>query len=205
MPIKRYIAAIGYLLVFLISAGLIAYGWLMLQFDHAQKALHQGDSARALEVYARAETPFHQIPWFAQLFEDEYKHLSFNQIAILYSQRRNRESLAKLEQLPAYAPALVESSDYCFWMGNLLFRQAVESKDPEASVNALKTALSEYQRGLVSQPDDWDLKFNYELVRKIFSQQDRDRKKQEQKVKSIMEKMRPQEPSRQEMAPEKRG
>ena len=205
MPIKRYVTTTGYLIVFLISAGLIAYGWLMLQFDHAQKALHQGDSARAMEVYARAEAPFQKIPWLADLFKDEYKHLSFNQVSILYSQRRNQEALAKLEQLPAHAPVLVESSDYSFWMGNLLFRQAAESKDPETSVNALKTALSEYQRGLVSQPDDWDLKFNYELVRKIFSQQDRDRKKQEQKVKSIMEKMRPQDPSRQELAPEKRG
>jgi hypothetical protein len=113
--------------------------------------------------------------------------------------------LAKLEELPADAPTLVESADYSFWMGNLWFRQAVESKNPETSVNALKAALSEYQKGLVAQPDDWDLKFNYELVRNIFGQQDRNRQQQEQKVKTLIEKMRPQEPSRQEVAPEKHG
>ena len=205
MPIKKYVALTVYLFVFLISSGLLAYGWLMLQFDTAQKALRRGDSAQAMEVYARMEAPFHKVPWLADLFKDDYKHLSFNQVSILYSQGKNQEALAKLEQLPAHAPGLAESSDYSFWMGNLLFRRAVESKDPETSVNALKTAMSEYQRGLASQPDDWDLKFNYELVRNIFSQQDRDRQKQQQKVKSIIEKMRPQEPSRQEIAPEKRG
>ena len=205
MPIKKTVALTAYLIVFLISAGLLAYGWLMLQFDTAQKALRRGDSAQAMEIYARMEAHFHKVPWLPDLFKDEYRHLSFNQVSILYSQGRNQDALAKLEQLPAHAPDLAESSDYSFWMGNLLFRQAVESKDPETSVNALKTAMSEYQKGLASQPDDWDLKFNYELVRKILSQQDRDRQKQEQKVKSLIEKMRPQEPSRQEIAPEKRG
>ena len=90
-------------------------------------------------------------------------------------------------------------------MGNVLFRQAIESKDGETATNSLKAALSEYQRGLAQQPDDWDLKFNYELVRNILAQPDRDRKSQEQKVKSIMDKMRPQDPSQQQMAPEKRG
>jgi hypothetical protein len=90
-------------------------------------------------------------------------------------------------------------------MGNLLFRQALESKDPETVTNALKSAMSEYQRGLAAQPDDWDLKFNYELVRSILVQPERDRKAQEQKVKSIIDKMRPQEPSQQQVAPEKRG
>ena len=205
MPIKKYVALTSYLLVFLISSGLIAYGWLMLQFDTAQKALRRGDLSQAMEIYAPVETAFHKIPWLPDLLKSEYKHLSFNQVSVLYSQSKNQEALAKLEQLTAHAPALAESSDYSFWMGNLLFRQAAESKDPETSVNALKTAMSEYQRGLASQPDDWDLKFNYELVRKVFLQQGRDRQKQEQKVKSIIEKMRPREPSPQEIAPEKRG
>ncbi len=205
MPISKYVAWTGYVLVFTLSAGLLAYGWLMLQFETAQQALRRGDSAKALEIYARAEAPFHQVSWLAALLKDDYSHLSFNQIAILYSQHKNEEALVKLEQLPALVSALADSGDYSFWMGNLLFRQAVESKDAEASVAALKSALSEYQKGLASRPDDWDLKFNYELVRKIFSQQDRDRQKQEQKVKSVIDKMRPQEPSRQDMAPEKRG
>jgi hypothetical protein len=81
----------------------------------------------------------------------------------------------------------------------------LESKDPETVANALKSAMSEYQRGLAAQPDDWDLKFNFELVRNILAQPGRDRKAQEQKIKSIIDKMRPQDPSRQQVAPEKLG
>jgi hypothetical protein len=72
-------------------------------------------------------------------------------------------------------------------------------------MTALKAAMSEYQRGLAAQPDDWDLKFNYELVRNVLARPDRDRKAQEQKVKSLLDKMRPQDPSQQQIAPEKRG
>jgi tetratricopeptide (TPR) repeat protein len=205
MPTRTYTKTLGYILLFVISMSLIGYGWMMRQFERAQNAYRQGDSAQALEIYSAVESPFQKIPWMSALFKEEYAHLNLNEVAILYSQRKYQEALAKLEALPADAPSVVESSDYSFWMGNLLFRQAVESKNPETSVNALKAALSEYQKGLVAQPDDWDLKFNYELVRNIFGQQDRNRQQQEQKVKTLIEKMRPQEPSRQELAPEKRG
>jgi tetratricopeptide (TPR) repeat protein len=205
MPTTTHAKILGYLFLLIISVALIGYGWMMRQFERAQNAYRQGDSARALEIYGEVHSPFQKLPWMSTLFKDEYEHLNLNEVAILYSQRKYQEALAKLEGLPADAPSLVESGEYSFWMGNLLFRQALESKNPETSVNALKGALSEYQKGLVAQPDDWDLKFNYELVRHIFAQQDRNRQQQEQKVKTLIEKMRPQEPSRQELAPEKRG
>jgi tetratricopeptide (TPR) repeat protein len=205
MPIKKYFVTAGYLFLLLLSLGLMGYGWTMRQFETAQNAFHQGDIAGAIESYRRAEMPFQKLPWLAQLFREEYAQVNFNQVAILYHQKQNQEALEKLEQLPTHLPALAESGDYGFWMGNLLFRQATESKNPEASLNALKAALSEYQKGLAAQPDDWDLKFDYELVRSIFAKQDRSQEKQEQKVKSLIDKMRPQDPSQQKMAPEKRG
>jgi len=205
MPIRKYLVTAGYLLLLLLSLGLLGYGWTMRQFEIAQNAFHQGDGAGALESYRRAEIAFQKLPLLAKLFKEEYTQVGFNQVAILYSQKQNQEALEKLEQLPAHLPALAESGDYGFWMGNLLFRQATESKNPEASLNALKGALSEYQKGLAAKPDDWDLKFDYELVRSIFAKQDRNREKQEQKVKTLIEKMRPQDPSQQQMAPEKRG
>jgi tetratricopeptide (TPR) repeat protein len=205
MPTRTYAKTLGYILLFVISVALIGYGWMMRQFERAQNAYRQGDSAQSLEIYGEVDRPFQKLPWMSALFKEEYEHLNLNQVAILYSQGKYREALAKIEGLPADDPSLAENGEYSFWMGNLLFRQALETKNTEASVNALKGALSEYQKGLVAQPDDWDLKFNYELVRHIFSQQDRSRQQQEQKVKTLIEKMRPQEPSRQELAPEKRG
>jgi tetratricopeptide (TPR) repeat protein len=205
MPLKKQITWTGGTVVFLISLGLLAYGWLTLELDRAQKAFSQGDLAGAMAIYARVEGPFQNLPWLTQIVAQEHRQASLNQVAIHYSQRNYADALTKLEQLPAYAPALAESADYSFWMGNVLFRQALESKDPETVANALKSAMSEYQRGLAAQPDDWDLKFNFELVRNILAQPGRDRKAQEQKIKSIIDKMRPQDPSRQQVAPEKRG
>ena len=205
MPIRKYLIATGYLFFLLLSLGLLGYGWMGRQFEAAQNAFQRGESAAALESYRRAEMPFQKLPWLAKLFKEEYTQVNLNQVAILYNQKQNQEAVEKLEQLPAYLPETAESGDYAFWMGNLLFRQATESKNPEASLNALKGALSEYQKGLAAKPDDWDLKFDYELVRAIFAKQDRSQEKQEQKVKTILDKMRPQEPSQQQMAPEKRG
>jgi tetratricopeptide (TPR) repeat protein len=205
MPTRTYAKMLGYILLSVISVALIGYGWMMRQFERAQNAYRQGDSAQALEIYGEVDRPFQKLPWMSALFKEEYEHLNLNQVAILYGQRKYQEAFAKIEGLPADDPSLVANGEYSFWMGNLLFRQALETKNPESSVNALKGALSEYQKGLVAQPDDWDLKFNYELMRHIFAQKDPNRQQQEQKVKTLIEKMRPQEPSRQELAPEKRG
>jgi tetratricopeptide (TPR) repeat protein len=205
MPTITYAKTLGYILLFVISVALIGYGWMMWQFERAQNAYRQGDSAQSLEIYNEVDKPFQKLPWMSALFKEEYEHLNLNQVAILYSQGKYREAFAKIEGLPADDPSLAANGEYSFWMGNLLFRQALETKNTESSVNALKGALSEYQKGLVAQPDDWDLKFNYELVRHIFAQKDQNRQQQEQKVKTLIEKMRPQEPSRQELAPEKRG
>lgn len=205
MPIRKYLVTAGYLLLLLLSLGLLGYGWTMRQFETAQSAFHRGDSAAALEAYQRAELPFQKVPYLARVFKQEYAQVSLNQVTILYNQKQNQEAMEKLELLPTQLPALAESGDYSYWMGNLLFRQAIESKNPEASLNALKGALSEYQKGLAAEPDDWDLKYDYELVRSIFAKQGGDQQKQEQKVKSLIDKMRPQEPSQQQLAPEKRG
>jgi tetratricopeptide (TPR) repeat protein len=205
MPIKRQVSWTVWTLVALISLALLAYAGLTFELERAQTAFEQGDLPRALTIYSRVEGPFEKVPWLSQILAEEHKQASLNQVAILYGQRKNAEALAKLEQLPAYAPTLGASADYGFWMGNVLFRQALESGDPETITTSLKSAMAEYQRGLATQPDDWDLKFNYELVRSILAQPERDRKAQEQKVKSIIDKMRPQEPSRQQVAPEKRG
>ena len=201
----NYAKLAGYVVVFVISAGLIGYGWLTRELDRAQTAVSQGDLTGAMEIYARVERPLRKLPWLAQILPEEHKQASLNQVAILYSQRKIADALAKLEEIPLDAPALVESADYFFWMGNVLFRQALESKDPETSANALRPLCQNTRGDLPLQPDDWDLKFNYELLRSMLAQPDRDRKAQEQKVKSLIDKMRPQDPSQKQLAPEKRG
>jgi hypothetical protein len=82
----------------------------------------------------------------------------------------------------------------------------VDSPDAEEVVQGLQSAAAEYQKGLAAHPEDWDLKYNFELTRQILTQRDQDRKKTGEKVKSILEKLQPvDEKSRQELPAEKRG
>ncbi len=72
-------------------------------------------------------------------------------------------------------------------------------------MNSLKEAAAAYRRGLEVEPDDWDLKYNYEMVQSILSQKGRGRG-QQKKVKSILRKMRQlKKPAEKELPPEKRG
>jgi tetratricopeptide (TPR) repeat protein len=201
---KKLFSPIFYFVIFVVSVGLIGYSWLILQTQIAQRAHEQGDIEAAARIYARAEKPFDFAPWLSRILGEEYKNVSLRQVGILYEQDQTDEAFKKLEQITTTAPSLAESGEYSFWTGNLLFRRALQTKDPEASVNAAKAALSEYQKGLAAQPDDWDLKYDFELVSQIF--QKGDKSKDEQKVKSLVDKMRQNnEPSREELAPEKRG
>jgi hypothetical protein len=58
---------------------------------------------------------------------------------------------------------------------------------------------------LAVAPEDWDLKYNYEVIRQIFAQKEQDSKREGEKVKSILDKMRPTQDKKQEIAPEKLG
>ena len=201
---KRLFTPLFYFVIFIVSVSLIGYGWLILQTQAAQTAHEQGDIQGASQIYGRAEKVFYFVPWLSRILPDEYRDVSLRQVAILYEEDRSDEAFEKLEQISMMAPSLTESGEYSFWTGNLLLRRALQTKDTETSVNAVKAALAEYQKGLAAQPDDWDLKYNFELVSQLF--QKGDKSKDEQKVKSLVDKMRQQnEPSREELAPEKRG
>jgi tetratricopeptide (TPR) repeat protein len=207
MPLlKKLFRPVFLVLIFFLSAGLISYTWWLFQIERGNRALRRGESLSAAEIYQSAEAFLGRVPWLATLFRSDYQKLIFNQVGILYALGRDDEVMDKLDQGTGRAPFLAESGEYSFWTGNVLLRRAVQAKDPEDSLEALKGALSEYQKGLAAEPDDWDLKYNYELVRHILSQKELDKKKEGERVKSILEKMRPTvEPSRQELPPEKRG
>ncbi|MGH7846699.1 MAG: hypothetical protein ACREQW_16245 [Candidatus Binatia bacterium] len=203
---RKVLGPVCYFLIFIGSAALLGYGWLILRIDQAQRAQQRGDTETAAKIYSQAETPFYFVLGLARVLREEYKNVSLSQVSILYGQNRTEDAFKKLEQISTTAPLLMESGEYAFWTGILLFRQALQTKDPEASVNAAKSALSEFQKGLAAQPEDWDLKYNYELVSTIFLQKERSQKREEQKVKSLLDKMRPtNDPSGEDLAPEKRG
>jgi tetratricopeptide (TPR) repeat protein len=193
------------ILVFLCSAGLIGYSWLVFQMSQGVAAARQGELEKAAAILELAETPFRTIPWLARILEDDYNRLIFDQVNLLFAQGDQEVIFDKFEEAVRNSPAIKDQGNFAFWTGNLLFRRAVTSQDGEEALGYLKSSLAEYQRGLAVAPEDWDLKYNYEVVRQILAQKGQEGKKEGEKVKSILDKMRPPQGKKQEIAPEKLG
>ncbi len=205
MPLKKYIWTTSLILIFFVSSGLLYYAWWLFQIRRGNLALRKGDTQRAAEIYEIAEAPFRRFPPLARVLRDDYQKLVFNHVGSLYAKGKDNEVTEKLEKEAARAPFLSQTGEYAFWTGSVLLLRDTRSEDPEIMLKSLNAAISIYRKGLETQPDDWDLKYNYELVRHVLSQESSGRKKEE-RVKSILKKMRPLvKPEREELPPEKRG
>jgi tetratricopeptide (TPR) repeat protein len=202
---KKFFWLAFLILIFFCSAGLIGYSWLVFQISRGVAAARHGELEIASAIFERAETPFRKVPWLSRILEEDYKGLIFDQVNVLFTQEEPEVIFDKFEEAVSNAPSIKDQGDFSFWMGNLLFRRAVASQDSEQTLTYLKSALAEYQRGLAVAPEDWDLKYNYEVIKQIFAQKEQDSKKNGEKVKSILDKMRPTPEKKQEIAPEKLG
>jgi tetratricopeptide (TPR) repeat protein len=202
---KKFLWSVFLILVFLCSAGLIGYSWLVFQMSQGVAAARHGELEKAAAIFELAETPFRTIPWLSRILQDDYNRLIFDQVNVLFTQGDQEVILDKFEEAVRNSPAIKDQGNFAFWTGNLLFRRAVASQDGEEALGYLKSSLAEYQRGLAVAPEDWDLKYNYEVVRQILAQKGQEGKKEGEKVKSLLDKMRPTQEKKQEIAPEKLG
>jgi len=203
--VKKFLWSSFVLLAFLCSAALIGYSWLVFQMSRGVAAARQGELEQAAAIFELAETPFRTIPWLAQILKDDYNKLIFDQVNVLSTHGEPEAIFDKFEEAVRNSPAIKDEGNFAFWTGNLLFRRAVTSQDGEEALGYLKSSLAEYQRGLTVAPEDWDLKYNYEVLRQILAQKGQDGKREGEKVKSILDKMRPAQEKKQEIAPEKLG
>lgn len=195
------------IVVLFLSLALLGYGAWLLQLERGARAATRGESERAAALYAAAEKPFGHLPALARVAPDHYSRAVFPQVALLYTRGQTDEAIGKLEQAAATAPPLAERPEFGFWSGNVMLRRALASKDGDVIVKNLYAAGAHYRKGVEAAPQDWDLKYNYELVQYILAQQERDRKKEEARIKSILERIRTiTEPGQKELPPpEKRS
>ena len=205
MLFKRYIWPGCLALLFVVSLGLIAYGGWLFQVERGNQALQTGDGERAAKIYQTAQTPFNWMPWLSRVMKQEYSTLLFNHVGTLYADGRYDEAAETLETGAKVASYIGDTGDYAFWAGNLLLRRATLERDPQLIMKKFRDAFAVYRKGLEIEPDDWDLKYDYELVQRALAGAGKDNKKEEKKVKSILEKMRPQGQQKRELPLEKRG
>ncbi len=202
---KSFLRPLLLILGLFLCIGLLGYSWLIFQMARGVAAARQGESERAAAIFMAAERPFLTVPWLARVLRKDYEKLIFDQAKVLATQDDPELIFDKFEAAARHSPSIKHQGEFAFWMGNLLVRRAAGSGDGEEALRYLKAALAEYQRGLVAAPNDWDLKYNYELVSRIFAQQQREMKAQGEKVKSILDKTRPAPAKKQQIAPEKLG
>jgi tetratricopeptide (TPR) repeat protein len=201
----------GFLRPFLVSVGLImcvgliGYSWLIFRMSQGVLAARQGETEKAVASFDSAERPFRAVPWLARVLRADYEKLIFDQVRVLSTQGDPELIFDKFEEAMRHSPSIKDQGEFAFWMGNLLVHRAAASRDGEEALRYLKSAVAEYQRGLVAAPQDWDLKYNYELVSRLFAQQQREMKAKGEKVKSILDTTRPPAAKKQQIAPEKLG
>lgn len=202
---KKFVWVTFLVLVFLCSAGLIGYSWMVFQMSRGVAAARHGELETAATIFELAERPFRAVPWLSRILKSDYERLTFDQVNVLFAAGEQELIFDRFETAIKSSPSIKDQGEFSFWMGNLLFSRAAASQDGEEAVGYLKSALAEYQRGLAVAPEDWDLKYNYEVIRQIFSQKEKDSKREGEKVKSLLDKMQPTQEKKQQIAPEKLG
>jgi tetratricopeptide (TPR) repeat protein len=189
----------------LLSLVLLGYGVWLLQLERGARAVAHGELDAATDYYTSAERPFRSV--LGRLFPGQYSRAVFPKIAVLYNRGKTGDVVAELERATTRAPALAERPEFAFWSGNVLLRRALEATDTEIIIKHLYAAAAHYRKALEAAPEDWDIKYNYELVQHILAEQEGEKAKEESKMKSILERIRtvtepaPKEPP----PPEKQG
>lgn len=148
------------ILALITGAALLAYGRWTEPLARADEAIEAGDAAVALDAYAVSADRFRKLPPTQQLLSADHALVAYNQLALLYQQKRFDELLdAAAEAPPGAAPH--------FWAGCALFQKSTQEKKPESQLEWLTRAEDEFKLALEAAPNDWDTKFNYELSARL--------------------------------------
>ncbi len=202
------LAATGVILI--ASVVLLGYADWLRGIAGANKALAAGDSGTARQMYDTAARRIGVVPLAGELLPAGYRQLVFNRVRVFYAENRDEELIHFLEGAVALTPHLAEDAEYHFWLGNVQFRRAIAQKEKQQTQSGLQQAAESYRRALAASPDDWDIKYNYELSSRLLERLRKGKDDELEKLKRGQMKLlrddgeKKQDPQRQ-LAPEKRG
>ena len=170
--VVRSTAAAAMVLMLLAGSAAVAYAAWMRPAADGDAALADGRYEQALASYAAAETRFDRIAAAKELFADDYGHVMANRLWILH----------RLERAP-------ESAAPHFWSGCAFFEKARAEEKPDMRLGWLTRAEEELRRAVEAAPDDWDTKYDFELVTKLAAEL---RKQPKTPPNQLMQLLRPQ-------------
>lgn len=145
-------------------------------------ALADGRYEEALSRYGEAETRFERFGALRQFFADDYSHVMANHLWVLYRLRRYDETVDAAQRAP-------ESALPHFWAGAAFFEKARSEEKPEPRLAWLTRAEEEFRRAVEAAPDDWDTKYDFEVVTRLAGEL---RKRPETPPNQLMQLLRPQ-------------
>lgn len=190
---RKRLKFISLMVVLIVSLPLLYY-WLWLRrFYHANEAFQRGNYQQAKDSYQAAEAILESFQFLKQLpkLKGDYQRVVLNQVKILYAEGRYDEVLKKLEDSLKKAKYLDFSPEFHFWVANALFRKAISKEELDEVMEGTQLAMDRYLKALKLAPQDWDLKYNYELTKKMTTEK-LDMKKLEL-LKEIQERMKEEE------------
>ena len=169
------------LLALVCGLGLIGAAAWLRPLEQGRVAAAAGRLEQAKEFFATAEARFDRFPLSQLVFPSAYAASQANQLWLLY---RLGEHDALLEK----APSSVPQAQAHFWSGCALFSRAADEVEAQARVGWLSRASEEFRKALVLAPDDWDVKYDYELTERLLAQL---RKDPEKPPKLLLQLLRP--------------
>jgi len=160
IPLARWAGATAMVLTLLSGCAAIACARWMRPAADGDAALADGRYEQALASYAAAETRFDRIAAAKELFADDYGHVMANRLWILHRLERYDEAVDTAQRAP-------ESAAPHFWSGCAFFEKARAEEKPDMRLGWLTRAEEEFRRAVQAAPDDWDTKYDFELVTKL--------------------------------------
>ena len=160
MPTAKAAASVAMILVLLAGGALLAYARWTQPIAEGDRAIADGQLERALAAYALAEARFDRVAPAKQLFAGDYQRVVENELWALYRLGRYDDAIGKADRSPdGAAPHL--------WSGCAFFEKALAEDKPEARLGWMTRAEEELRRAVEATPDDWDAKYDFELVTRL--------------------------------------
>jgi tetratricopeptide (TPR) repeat protein len=171
-------------MVLALCAGItaVAYARWTDGIADGDRALADGQYDRALQAYRSAEARFDRLAAARQLFAADYNRIVGNQLWTLYRLGRYDETIDKAERSPeGAAPHL--------WSGLAFFQKGRAEEKPEPRLGWFSRAEEELRRAVEAAPNDWDTKYDFELVTRVAAEL---RKQPKTPPNQVMQLLRPQ-------------
>ncbi len=197
-----------FLLGVALAAGLYS-SRLAAPLEEANAALLRGDWEQARSGYQRSRGELEDSPWLRRLLAADYHDALIGEAEVLYVSGQYEEALSVLNQEAERSVEFSQDPRRLLWTGNLWFRRAIEEEEEADRRDQLNAAVDFYRRGLGVSPDQWELKFNYELACLVLAQeapaQLHEREEQQRKRRLLPRIRTDQQRQRRVLPPEERG